>query len=191
MGKRKIGSIYGKPIVEGDLNLVTPNEKHKSELQGGGEPVNTDDITVIKGSDYYWKSNIDIEKYDTSKYQEYLGSLDIIMSAGNIFNAYFKYKSGTEIFTQRPLSSIGCIGEVTSQNYLRDGDSEYASYTLKLVAFRESDFTIQGLYFKSIVDYFMSNGASEEEAVAQMKEMGWDRITKEEYQELTRYAHKT
>lgn len=36
MGKRRIGSIYGKPIVEGDLNLVTPNEKHKSELQGGG-----------------------------------------------------------------------------------------------------------------------------------------------------------
>ena len=38
MGKRKIGEIYNKPIVEGDINLKTPNEIHKSELvQGGGE----------------------------------------------------------------------------------------------------------------------------------------------------------
>lgn len=34
MGKRKIGEIYNKPIVEGDKNLVTNNEIHKSELQG-------------------------------------------------------------------------------------------------------------------------------------------------------------
>lgn len=36
MGKRKIGEIYNKPIVEGDINLKTPNEIHKSELSGGG-----------------------------------------------------------------------------------------------------------------------------------------------------------
>lgn len=35
--KRKIGEIYNKPIVEGDINLKTPNEIHKSELSGGGE----------------------------------------------------------------------------------------------------------------------------------------------------------
>ena len=34
MGKRKIGEIYNKPIVEGDKNLVTNNEIHKSELSG-------------------------------------------------------------------------------------------------------------------------------------------------------------
>lgn len=34
MGKRKIGEIYNKPIVEGDINLKTPNEIHKSELSG-------------------------------------------------------------------------------------------------------------------------------------------------------------
>lgn len=33
--KRKIGEIYNKPIVEGDINLKTPNEIHKSELGGG------------------------------------------------------------------------------------------------------------------------------------------------------------
>lgn len=34
MGKRKIGEIYNKPIIEGDINLKTPNEIHKSELSG-------------------------------------------------------------------------------------------------------------------------------------------------------------
>ena len=34
--KRKIGEIYNKPIIEGDINLKTPNEIHKSELSGGG-----------------------------------------------------------------------------------------------------------------------------------------------------------
>ena len=32
--KRKIGTIYNKPIIEGDINLKTPNEIHKSELGG-------------------------------------------------------------------------------------------------------------------------------------------------------------
>lgn len=35
MGKRKIGEIYNKPIVEGDKNLLTKNEIHKNELSGG------------------------------------------------------------------------------------------------------------------------------------------------------------
>ena len=39
MGKRKIGEIYNRPIIEGDINLKTPSEIHKSELgvpQSGG-----------------------------------------------------------------------------------------------------------------------------------------------------------
>lgn len=34
--KRKIGTIYNKPIVTGDKNLVTRNEIHESILKGGG-----------------------------------------------------------------------------------------------------------------------------------------------------------
>lgn len=109
---------------------------------------------------------------------------------GNVFNAYYQYLTGSEQLMTTPVRSVACIGDVKAQVYREDSSGEISSYTLKLVAFRESDFTLQGLYFKSIVDYFMSNGASEEEAVAQMKEIGWDRITKEEYQELTKYAYK-
>lgn len=34
MSKRKIGTIYNKPIVTGDKNLVTKNEIHESTLKG-------------------------------------------------------------------------------------------------------------------------------------------------------------
>ena len=34
--KSRIGTINKKPIVQGDKNLVTPNEIHVSELKGGG-----------------------------------------------------------------------------------------------------------------------------------------------------------
>lgn len=33
--KTKIGEIYNKPIVKGDINLVTKNEIHIDELGGG------------------------------------------------------------------------------------------------------------------------------------------------------------
>ena len=35
--KSRIGTINKKPIVQGDKNLVTPNEIHVSELKGGGQ----------------------------------------------------------------------------------------------------------------------------------------------------------
>lgn len=35
--KSRIGTINKKPIVQGDKNLVTPNEIHISELKGGGQ----------------------------------------------------------------------------------------------------------------------------------------------------------
>lgn len=33
--KKRIGTLYNKPIIEGDINLKTPNEIHKNELKGG------------------------------------------------------------------------------------------------------------------------------------------------------------
>ena len=39
--KSRIGTINKKPIVQGDKNLVTPNEIHVSELKGGGGQGNT------------------------------------------------------------------------------------------------------------------------------------------------------
>jgi len=50
--KRKIGEIYNKPIVEGDKNLVTKNEVHKSELSGGEGQENS------MGDDILWYANL-------------------------------------------------------------------------------------------------------------------------------------
>lgn len=35
MGKKKIGEIYNKPIITGDINLKEPYEIHENELRGG------------------------------------------------------------------------------------------------------------------------------------------------------------
>lgn len=40
--KRKIGEIYNKPIIEGDINLKTSNEIHKSELSSSGGSASSD-----------------------------------------------------------------------------------------------------------------------------------------------------
>lgn len=50
--KKKIGEIYNKPIIDGDINLKTPNEIHKSELIGGGN-------SSGKVKEWYYKFNID------------------------------------------------------------------------------------------------------------------------------------
>ena len=50
--KSRIGTINKKPIVQGDKNLVTPNEIHVSELKGGEQsniPVEYYKVIVSEG----------------------------------------------------------------------------------------------------------------------------------------------
>lgn len=52
--KSRIGTINKKPIVQGDKNLVTPNEIHVSELKGGGQgnvPVEYYKVVAPEGVD--------------------------------------------------------------------------------------------------------------------------------------------
>ena len=52
--KSRIGTINKKPIVQGDKNLVTPNEIHVSELKGGGQgnvPVEYYKVVAPEGED--------------------------------------------------------------------------------------------------------------------------------------------
>ena len=52
--KSRIGTINKKPIVQGDKNLVTPNEIHISELKGGGQgnvPVEYYKVVASEGED--------------------------------------------------------------------------------------------------------------------------------------------
>lgn len=58
MTKKRIGTIYGSPIIEGDKNLKTSNEIHVSELGGGGEG-NNNGIEDVR---YYLMSTFQEEK---------------------------------------------------------------------------------------------------------------------------------
>lgn len=49
--KKRVGTLYGKPIITGDENLCTKNEIHINSLKGGGEPVQNK--SIIK--QYYYK----------------------------------------------------------------------------------------------------------------------------------------
>lgn len=51
--KKRIGTLYNKPIIEGDINLKTPNEIHKNELKGGGD--NSSGSSVSKYAPRYYK----------------------------------------------------------------------------------------------------------------------------------------
>ena len=53
MPKKKIGTLYNKPIVEGDINLVTTNETHINSLsinknESNNESVSTSNIKYYK-----------------------------------------------------------------------------------------------------------------------------------------------
>ena len=49
--KKRVGMLYGKPIITGDENLCTKNEIHINSLKGGGESVQNK--SIIK--QYYYK----------------------------------------------------------------------------------------------------------------------------------------
>ena len=63
--KKRIGTIYNKPIIEGDINLKTPNEIHKSELKGGGD--NPSGGSVSKYAPRYFKIDWDKASEDWYK----------------------------------------------------------------------------------------------------------------------------
>lgn len=76
--KKRIGTIYNKPIIEGDINLKTPNEIHKSELKGGGD--NPSGGSVSKYAPRYFKIDWNkaskdwkgiITYYDSNNYSYY------------------------------------------------------------------------------------------------------------------------
>lgn len=72
--KKRIGTLYNKPIIEGDINLKTPNEIHKNELKGGGD---NSGGSVSKYAPRYFK--IDFTKADSM--------WKIILSISDVDNA--------------------------------------------------------------------------------------------------------
>ena len=71
--KKRIGTIYGTPIVEGDKNLKTTNEVHISELGGG----NTENSTGVE-YEYFILDNPNNDDGVSAQFKEMLGSTVIV-----------------------------------------------------------------------------------------------------------------
>ena len=79
--KKRIGTIYNKPIIEGDINLKTPNEIHKNELKGGGD--NSSGSSVSKYAPRYFKIDWNVASKDWEAVLS-LGNVDSTVSLTNI-----------------------------------------------------------------------------------------------------------
>lgn len=90
MGKRKIGEIYNKPIIEGDINLKTPNEIHKSELSGGGGS------SVGEVKEWYYRIDWDKLSQDNENGTIDSNMLEILflISIGMSYSAIYPYDLG-------------------------------------------------------------------------------------------------
>lgn len=88
--KRRIGTIYNKPIIEGDINLKTPNEIHKNELKGGGD--NSNGGSVNKYAPRYFKIDWDKASSDW-RHVLTVGNAEAPVQQSNIvFNIGATYK---------------------------------------------------------------------------------------------------
>lgn len=61
--KKKVGELYGKPIIEGDKNLKTNNEVHISELTAGEENVGSVEKPAYIGFEIHQPDMLDEGNY--------------------------------------------------------------------------------------------------------------------------------
>lgn len=94
--KSRIGTINKKPIVQGDKNLVTPNEIHVSELKGGEQ------------------SNIPVEYYKIVPSEE-LQSNEIVEAVAH-FPCFHVLIKGTSTSASRQFTGIPIKNAITFEN---------------------------------------------------------------------------
>lgn len=119
MGKRKIGEIYNKPIVEGDKNLVTNNEIHKSQLQGNsGSNTSGASLKFYKVKNEY-KKNEELANW----LYDYCAYWTVISDNYMNVNRYGPSKS-FNVFTEFPsndntLKAFAICTDVLDESYVK------------------------------------------------------------------------
>lgn len=121
MTKKRIGTIYGSPIIEGDKNLKTSNEIHISELGGGGEGNNSG----IEDKRYYMGDLLDSSAVLRS----------VIIGTTKAISGYEPYKicSIGEIATNMDVKAIELdfnyfMDYPTGDGYFRGTLKQYLEY---------------------------------------------------------------
>lgn len=92
--KKRIGNLRGKPIIEGDKNLMTPNELHidslgKSDNEGGGSDIEVEPVYYFKYDQSFMPSEIlasYLKVYDKTKQKYYsVARHSLTVPPGEIF----------------------------------------------------------------------------------------------------------
>lgn len=192
---RRIGMLNGRAVVQGDPNIVKPNEillqnkegkislSKRSEqgelntITGGGDKEDEDTV-IIKGGDYYWKID-DPTVADSEKYQELLL---LFSESGSVFSLiYWNSEKYEYIKGMHAVSNVSIEATKTMPSYVYD----YVKYIREC-----SDISYQGQKFDSLVDLLVKLGeaSNEQEAIENLATKGLTKVTKEEFEEIKQHA---
>lgn len=136
--KKRIGNLRGKPIIEGDKNLMTSNEVHVSELGGGGAEEDNDTEYEYIAFDMYQNQYINaapimytfmtfassVELYDSDNNKYFAGGGILGVEEPPIQPTHYvvRMKLRKKIWIEDTI--VGINGYITKE--------EYISYMCKL-----------------------------------------------------------
>lgn len=153
--KRKIGNLRGKPIIEGDKNLMTPNELHVSELGGGNS--GSERYLYFKWEDDYPHGNIESDFHDIILM--FSGSILITNLYSSLFQKnincvtpYLEYMSGQQ--------DIKFSGIVFMNLVLKDPT---ANVSMTLEEYMQLVIQTDGFPKKEEIKFLLAHKVSEEE----------------------------
>lgn len=194
---RRIGILNGRAIVQGDPNIVKPNEillqnkegkislSKRSEqgelntITGGGGDKEDEDTVIIKGGDYYWKIDSPVGQ-DSEKYRKYQELLFFLKNMDCIFSLKYVNTSTSKVLYEKGIPAAFRV--------FTEYNNTMPSYVYSYIAYiREcSNATYQGLKFDSLVDLCVNMGAvsNEQEAIEYLALKGLTKVTKEEFEEF-------
>lgn len=193
---RRIGMLNGRAVVQGDPNIVKPNEillqnkegkisLSKRSKQGelntitGGGDKEDEDTVIIKGGDYYWKIDSPVGQ-DSEKHRKYQQLLKLLLNPYCIFSLKYVNTSTGESLYEKGIPAVNRV--------FTECNNMMPSYVYNYIAYiREcSDFTYQGLKVDSLVDLCIKTGAAsnEQEAIEFLASKGLTKVTKEEFEEF-------
>lgn len=193
---RRIGMLNGRAVVQGDPNIVKPNEillqnkegkislSKRSEqgelniITGGGDKEDEDTV-IIKGGDYYWKIDSPVGQ-DSEKYRKYKNLIAMLSMANCVFSLKYVNTSTSEVLYEKGISAAIIV--------FIEPNTAVPSYVYSYIAYirERSSATYQGQKFDSLVDLCVKTGASsnEQEAIKYLASQGLTKVTKEEFEEF-------
>lgn len=193
---RRIGMLNGRAVVQGDPNIVKPNEillqnkegkislSKRSEqgelntITGGGDKEDEDTV-IIKGGDYYWKIDSPVGQ-DSEKYRKYKNLIVKLLTANCVFSLKYVNTYTSEVLYEKGISAAIIV--------FTESTNTMPSYVYSYIAYirERSNATYQGLKYDSLVDLCVKSGAvsNEQEAIEYFASQGLTKVTKEEFEEF-------